>query len=96
MFSDLIVTVDLTEPSSEDTAVDETRIESEGHKQWRNKRQEFITQHLNGQEPTEAAMQIIIAAIGPEPSYEAISESIDDEDDEDDDEYDEDDDYDMD
>lgn len=80
MFSDLIVTVDLTEPVTEDPSTSDTSgtvplVESDEHKQWGICRQTFIDQHLNGNEPTEAAMQIIIAAIGPEPPYAETSES---------------------
>lgn len=87
MFSDLIVTVDLTEPVTEDPSTSDTSettplIESDEHKRWGIRRQTFIDQHLNGNEPTEAAMQIIIAAIGPEPPYAETleSESVENED----------------
>lgn len=76
MFDDLIITVDLTENST-DTGVSETGIpsapiESEAHKEWRLKRENFITQHLHGQEPNPDVLVIMEAAIGKEPEFEEV------------------------
>lgn len=81
MFYDLIITVDLTENPT-DTGVSEltvetdilsSLVESEAHKEWRLKREDFIAQHLHGQEPNPAALVIMEAAIGKEPEFEEVT-----------------------
>lgn len=81
MFDDLIITVDLTENPTDtgvselpvETDIPSSPVESEAHKEWRLKREDFITQHLNGQEPNPAALVIMEAAIGKEPEFEEVT-----------------------
>lgn len=45
-------------------------VESRAHKEWVQKKNEFISRHTQGREPEGDVLKIMIASIGEEPPFE--------------------------
>lgn len=78
MFTKLIAVVDVTKPIDiEPIEVpapillpQRVAVESRVHKEWVQKKNEFINRHTQGREPEGDVLKIMIASIGEEPPFE--------------------------
>lgn len=77
MFTKLIAVVDVTkpidiEPIEVPAPVKPRRVavESRAHKEWVEKKNEFINRHTQGREPEGDVLKIMLASIGEEPPFE--------------------------
>lgn len=77
MFTKLIAVVDVTkhidiEPIEPPKPILPQRVavESRAHKEWVQKKNEFINRHTQGREPEGDVLKIMLASIGEEPPFE--------------------------
>lgn len=77
MFTKLIAIVDVTktidiEPIEPPKPMLPQRVavESRAHKEWVQKKNEFINRHTQGREPEGDVLKIMLASIGEEPPFE--------------------------
>lgn len=75
MFTKLIAVVDVTkpidiEPIEPPAKPQRVAVESRAHKEWVQKKNEFINRHTQGREPEGDVLKIMLASIGEEPPFE--------------------------
>lgn len=77
MFTKLIAVVDVTKPIDiepieppKPILPQRVAVESRAHKEWVQKKNEFINRHTQGREPEGDVLKIMIASIGEEPPFE--------------------------
>lgn len=77
MFTKLIAVVDVTKPIDiepieppKPILPKRVAVESRAHKEWVEKKNEFINRHTQGREPEGDVLKIMIASIGEEPPFE--------------------------
>lgn len=72
MFDKLIAVVDLTKPVNMTPLPEKPKpkIESQAHKKWVKRKNDFKNHFNNGQEPTGDMITIMVASIGEEPPFE--------------------------
>lgn len=77
MFTKLIAVVDVTKPVDiepielpKPMLPQRVAVESRAHKEWVQKKNEFINRHTQGREPEGDVLKIMLASIGEEPPFE--------------------------
>ena len=77
MFTKLIAIVDVTKPIDieqieppKPILPKRVPVESRAHKEWVEKKNEFINRHTQGREPEGDVLKIMLASIGEEPPFE--------------------------
>ena len=77
MFTKLIAVVDVTKPINielieppKPILPQRVAVESRAHKEWVQKKNEFINRHTQGREPEGDVLKIMLASIGEEPPFE--------------------------
>ena len=77
MFTKLIAVVDVTKPIDiepieppKPMLPQRVAVESRAHKEWVQKKNEFINRHTQGREPEGDVLKIMLASIGEEPPFE--------------------------